>query len=61
MAFLKNILVLFVLTLLLGPTAFSETLKIGLGATVPLSGDLASYGELIANGISLAAEELKKD
>ena len=61
MAFLKNILVLLVVQLLLGPAAFSETLKIRLGATVPLSGDLASYGELIANGISLAAEDLKKD
>lgn len=38
MTFLNNILVLLVLQLLIGSAAFSETLKIRLGATVPLSG-----------------------
>jgi branched-chain amino acid transport system substrate-binding protein len=41
--------------------ADEEQDAIRLGATVPLSGDFATYGTLIRNGIDLAIEELEAE
>jgi branched-chain amino acid transport system substrate-binding protein len=48
-----------ILTVISPASSFAETIK--LGATLPLSGNLATYGELIRGGIDLATEELSKD
>lgn len=39
--------------------AFADEIRIG--ATLPLSGDLATYGNLIRNGIELATGDLEKE
>lgn len=51
---------LICILILLSSSAFSQTEVIKLGATLPLSGDVATYGNLIKDGIVLASEDLKK-
>lgn len=46
--------------ILLAACAAAED-EIRLGATLPLTGDLASYGNLIKDGIELAVDDLKKN
>ncbi len=42
-------------------TAFAADREIKIGATVPLSGNLATYGNLIKGGMELAKEDLSKE
>lgn len=52
-------LTLFTTLFILSGSASAEPLRIG--ATVPLTGGLATYGNLIRGGIELAAEDLRAD
>lgn len=56
----KLVLLLLLFSTLPVQTVFSET-EIRLGATLPLTGNLATYGSLIKDGIELAAEELRTE
>lgn len=42
-------------------TAWADDAEIRVGATLPLSGPLATYGQLIRGGIELAIEDLKSE
>lgn len=50
----------YFLLVLLPSIAIASPEPIRLGATLPLTGDVASYGNLIRDGIILASEDLRK-
>ena len=56
-----SIMFFWLLLTLSSVTAFAEEKTVRLGAALPLSGDLATYGTLIQGGIILAGEDLKQE
>ncbi len=58
---IKFISILILTSIILTFSSFAEETKIRIGATLPLTGDLATYGNLIKNGIELAKSDLKSE
>jgi ABC-type branched-subunit amino acid transport system substrate-binding protein len=56
-----NTILSFLLFLSLFVTSIVIAEEVRIGATLPLTGDAASYGGLIRNGIEIAVEDLKKE
>lgn len=49
------------LPILMSPSVLFADVSVKVGATLPLSGNLATYGNLIKGGLELAKEDLKKE
>jgi branched-chain amino acid transport system substrate-binding protein len=59
---MKRYLPLFVLTLSIQPTAAeAQETSYRIGATVPLTGDYATYGSTIRDGVELAIDDLREE
>jgi branched-chain amino acid transport system substrate-binding protein len=57
----KNVFLILLLLLPAFLAAETSSEPVRLGVTVPLTGDYASYGDLINKGVELAAEDLRAE